>query len=74
MFEVGEEEGLIIAVPDGIPDAESGTRTWNITEEYSEAYGWRWVHATKVEYSNFNQEFVDTLNTLIINPVSGRAI
>ncbi|XP_023346464.1 uncharacterized protein LOC111715385 isoform X2 [Eurytemora carolleeae] len=38
---VGEEEGLIIVVPNGIPDAESGTRTWNITKEYDTEYGWR---------------------------------
>jgi len=38
---VGEEFNLIVAVPDGIPDSESGIRTWNITEEYDEEYGWR---------------------------------
>jgi len=38
---VGEEFGIIVAVPDGIPDVASDTRTWNITEEYDEDYGWR---------------------------------
>jgi len=38
---VGEEFGLIVVVPDGIPDSESGTRTWNITKEYDEEFGWR---------------------------------
>ena len=41
--QVGEESGLIVVVPDGIPDAESGTRTWNITHEYDDTWGWRWV-------------------------------
>ena len=38
---VGEEAGVIVVVPDGIPDSESGVRTWNITTEYDEEYGWR---------------------------------
>merc|ERR1712142_1318600 len=38
---VGEEFGLIVVVPDGIPDSESGVRTWNITTEYDQEYGWR---------------------------------
>jgi len=38
---VGEEEGLIIIVPEGIPDSPQGIKTWNITKEYDEEYGWR---------------------------------
>merc|ERR1712013_648508 len=38
---VGEEAGVIVVVPDGIPDSESGVRTWNITTEYDDEYGWR---------------------------------
>merc|ERR1719244_1608234 len=33
--------GVIVVVPDGIPDSESGVRTWNISTEYDEDYGWR---------------------------------
>jgi len=39
--QVAEEEGLIIAVPDGIPDSESGIRTWNVTKEFNQEWGWR---------------------------------
>merc|ERR1711892_1101032 len=38
---VGEEFGVIVVVPDGIPDSESGTRTWNVTTEYDDEFGWR---------------------------------
>jgi len=38
---VGEEFGVIVVVPDGIPDSESGTRTWNVTKEYDDDFGWR---------------------------------
>ena len=41
VIEVGEEEELIVVVPDGIPDSDTGIRTWNITKEYNEPYGWR---------------------------------
>jgi len=39
--QVGEMEGFITAVPDGIPDSASGTRTWNVTQEYDDTWGWR---------------------------------
>jgi len=39
--QVGEEEGLIVVVPDGIPDSPEGIRTWNVTKEYSDRFGWR---------------------------------
>jgi hypothetical protein len=38
---VGEEFGVIVVVPDGAPDADSGTRTWNVTTEFIDTFGWR---------------------------------
>ena len=38
---VGEEFGVIVVVSDGMPDSESGTRTWNVSREYDDEFGWR---------------------------------
>ena len=38
---VGEEFGVIVVVPNGIPDSDRGSRAWNVSKEFDEEYGWR---------------------------------